>query len=129
MANKNWYPDLFGHLIDLGLGEEGKTAYRAQLAAGHCPETPCWVMAPTGGLRNAPRVQILTRARLFMHAWQLAEQIRTAIDQAGPLFLGDDTAIAKVLVATPPATLGLDESRCWRIATNYAINLGADCDQ
>jgi hypothetical protein len=130
---KFWLTDFAQLVAANGGGSLATNLFTGQLPAELDAAALATLLFPSGGsggdevgveLRN---LQITHRCRTFATAWDEAQRLYGVLrGLAWPLRLGSDpdyTLVQQLNVISPPAALGLDENRCWRITTNFELEL------
>lgn len=130
---KNWLDDFTQLVATNGGGTISTDLFSGQLPTELDPAGLATLLFPSGGsagvevgveLRN---LQITHRCRTFATAWAEAQRLYEVLrGLAWPLRIGsapDYTLVQQLNVISPPAALGLDENRCWRVTTNFELEL------
>ncbi len=115
------------HLATQGFGILGKDLFTAQFHQNSDLSKVCVLITPSAGLSpscalDKPRLQVISRCRDSVIAWEKASDIHDHLKLLGKVNLGDNLLVTCRAIQTP-FPLGLDENKCWLFACNYQLEL------
>lgn len=123
-----WVDDLAAYLAAQDYGKLGREITTGQISQDADPCKVSILVTPAAGLSascalDRPRVQVVTRCRNFLPAWQKIEDLYDLLKMHGKAQLGSTLLVSCTAIQTP-FPLGMDESKCWRFACNFQLELG-----